>query len=270
MQIIRGPKIAPPRIFIYGFDKVGKSTFGADADNPLFIPTEDGVDELGPDRVPRVESYTAFKEAVAFAAKDDEHATVVVDNLSGLEALIHAHVARQGGVASIEDFGYGKGYAKAEEVWMNEVLPGLDACRDSGKVVIVIGHAQIRRAESPETEPYDQYMPDLHKNAAAVFRKWADVIAFAAKKVKIEEADAGFNKKIKRGTNVGDRRVLHLVDAPAFVAGNRYGLPAVIDLSWSAFVAAMEKRVVKKSIAAIRSQSGEEEAVQGTNNSEVK
>ncbi len=259
MQVIRGAKLAPPRVFLYGWDKVGKSTFAAGSDRPLFIPTEDGVDELGPDRVPRVESYAAFKASLAFAAADDEHGAVVVDNLSGLETLIHAHVARVGGVASIEDFGYGKGYVKAEEVWANEVLPGLDRCRDSGKVVIVIGHAQIRRAEDPSTEPYDQNQPDLHKTASALFRKWSDVIAFAAKRVAIVETDAGFNKKVRRGTNVGDKRVLHLVDSPAFVAGNRYGLPASIDLSWDAFVAAMAGRKTKHPLQSLESNHEEEE-----------
>lgn len=266
MQVIRGAKIAPPRITLYGEDKIGKSTWAASADSPLFIPTEDGVDELGPDRVPRCTSYADFKNAMAFTASDDEHATVVVDNLSGLEVLIHAFVAKAGGVASIEDFGYGKGYAKAEEVWANEVLPALDACRDAGKVVIVLAHSQIRRAEDPDTEPYDQFTLDLHKNASALFRKWSDVIAFAARKVKIEETDIGFNKKARRATNVADSRVIHLVGAPSHVAGNRYGLPPTIPMKredgWSAFVEAMTKRTVKKSIAAIV-ENGSAKAAEG-------
>ena len=264
MQVIRGATLAPPRIVIYGEDKIGKSTFGASADTPLFVQTEDGAEEIGPDRLPRCDTYAEFRAALAFAARDTEHATVVVDNLSGLEALVQQHVCRAGGVQSIEDYGYGKGYAKAEEVWAREVLPALDACRAAGKVVIVIGHSQIRRAESPESEPYDQHTLDLHKSISALVRKWADVIGFAARSVKIEETDVGFGVKRRRGVNVGDKRVLHLVGAPAFVAGNRYGLPAAIKLSWPAFVDAMAKRAVKSSIAAIKHQDQESRAEQTT------
>lgn len=259
MQIIRGATLAPPRIVIYGEDKIGKSTFGASADTPLFIQTEDGSEEIGPDRLPRCDTYAELRAALAFAVRSDEHATVVVDNLSGLEALVQQHVCRAGGVASIEDYGYGKGYAKAEEVWAREVLPTLDACRAAGKVVIVIGHSQIRRAESPESEPYDQHTLDLHKSISALVRKWADVIGFAARSVKVEETDVGFGVKRRRGVNIGDKRALHLVGAPAFVAGNRYGLPASIKLSWPAFVDAMSKRAVKSSIAAIKDQESRAE-----------
>ncbi len=255
MQVIRGSVISPPRIVLYGEDKIGKSTWAASADSPLFIPTEDGVDEIGPDRLPRVETFDEFKKSLAWAKTSPDHATVVVDNLSGLEVLIHAHVCKLGGVASIEDFGFGKGYGKAEEVWANEVLPALDACRNAGKCVIVLAHNQIRRAEDPDTEPYDQFTLDLHKNASALFRRWADVIAFAARAVKIEETDVGFNKKIKRAVNAGDRRVIHLVGSPSHVAGNRYGLPASIPMKreggFVEFVEAMTKRVVKGSVAAV-------------------
>ncbi len=260
MEIIRGARVAPPRIVIYGEDKIGKSTFAADADTPLFVQTEDGSEDLGPDRLPRCDSYGDFRRCLTFAIDDADHATVVVDNFSGLEVLIYQHVCKLGGVASIEDFGYGKGRVKAEEVWANEVLPLLDRCRDAGKVVIAIAHSHIRRAESPESEPYDQHTLDLHKSTSALVRKWADVVGFAAKAVKIEEVDVGFNKKLRRGTNVGDKRVLHLIGAPAFSAGNRYGLPASIKLSWESFVEAMTKRQLKTSIANLQENTGTEEA----------
>ncbi len=265
MEIIRGQKTEPPRFLCFGGEKIGKSTFAAGADTPLFVQTEDGVEELGPDRLPRCATYADFKKAIAFAARSAEHATVVVDNLSGLEVLIQAHVCKQGGVASIEDFGYGKGFTKAEEVWANEVLPSFDACHDAGKVVIAIAHSQVKRVEAVDTEAYDQHGLDLHKHAAAAVCKWADVIGFATRKVNIETSDGGFNKKIHRATSPGDKRILHLVGSPAIIAGNRYGLPPTIALSWQAFVDAMANRsskIIKAPTPSVN--EAERESAEGT------
>ena len=38
----------------------------------------------------------------------------------------------------------------------------------SGMTVILVGHAEIKRFDSPETEPYDRYQPKLHARASAL------------------------------------------------------------------------------------------------------
>ncbi|MCL2120125.1 MAG: ATP-binding protein [Planctomycetaceae bacterium] len=43
-KIHTGKKQQPPRLLIYGSEGVGKSTLAAKAPNPIFIPTEDGLD----------------------------------------------------------------------------------------------------------------------------------------------------------------------------------------------------------------------------------
>ena len=241
MQIIKGKKQSPPRIVIYGQDKIGKSTFAAQADSPLFLPTEEGVDELGPDRFPLLTSSEAILHALKEAGQSKDHRTVVLDNLSGTEDMIHAEIAKKAGVRSIAEIEYGKGYAQAHGVW-ERIIAGLDYCRDQGKAVIIIGHSQVRRAEDPDTVPYDQWTLDLHKGASALFRRWADVIAYAAQKVTIDEEKAAFGEKIRRAVSHGDKRVLHLTGSPSHVAGNRYGLPASCALSWQAFVASFPKQ----------------------------
>ena len=42
-SIKRGVSETPPRILIYGVQGIGKSTFGASAPAPIFLPTEDGL-----------------------------------------------------------------------------------------------------------------------------------------------------------------------------------------------------------------------------------
>jgi len=45
--------LTPPRILIHGVAGVGKSTFAADADRPVFIMTEDGLGKLQVPHFPR-------------------------------------------------------------------------------------------------------------------------------------------------------------------------------------------------------------------------
>lgn len=41
-----GTSAAPPRILVYGIEGVGKSTFAARFPKPVFIQTEDGLDNM--------------------------------------------------------------------------------------------------------------------------------------------------------------------------------------------------------------------------------
>lgn len=45
-KIQTGRSNRPPRLLVYGVEGIGKSTFAAHAPNPIFIQTEDGLDEL--------------------------------------------------------------------------------------------------------------------------------------------------------------------------------------------------------------------------------
>jgi hypothetical protein len=42
-SIHKGKRQSPPRLLIYGVEGVGKSTLGANAPKPIFVPTEDGL-----------------------------------------------------------------------------------------------------------------------------------------------------------------------------------------------------------------------------------
>lgn len=128
-QIQRGLQSAPRRSMLYGTHGVGKSTFGAMSEKPVFIQTEDGLGGIDCERFPLAERFAEVINALA-ALYSEEHAyrTVVIDSLDWLERLIWIKVAEDRGVESIEDIGYGKGYVFALTCW-REVLAGLDALR---------------------------------------------------------------------------------------------------------------------------------------------
>ena len=110
-SITRGKGNKPPRLFVYGQEGVGKSTFGAAAPSPVFVQTEDGLGEIDTAKFPVAGSYDDARNALA-ALRDEPHEfqAVVLDSADWLERLIWDKVCKDFGVRSIEkaDGGYGK------------------------------------------------------------------------------------------------------------------------------------------------------------------
>jgi hypothetical protein len=235
----------PERITILGAQKVGKSTFGSCAPAPIFIPTEDGLENIDADAFPLCKSWNDVMSAVA-ALYSDKHdfKTVVLDSADWAERLLHKHVVdaenKPDKIKSIEDFGYGKGYVFAADHFA-QLLEGLNALRiERGMRVIVLCHTEIRRFDDPLSAGYDRYQIKLHKQAGKLLQEWSDVIGFAQlESFTRTEKKNDFAKTERALAATSGRRVLHLAGSPAFDAGNRYGLPERIDFSWSAYADAI-------------------------------
>jgi hypothetical protein len=246
MQTIhRGVRQAPPRMLIYGTEGIGKSTTGAQAPKPIFIQTEDGLDQINCDSFLRATKYADVVAALSeLYTQQHDYQTVVIDTLDWLERLIWDEVCREYGVKSIEkaDGGYAKGYTHSLTQW-REVLAGLDALRNErGMAVILLAHAKVEKFEDPESVAYDRYSPRLHKHAGALVTEWSDAVLFATRKFRTESEDAGFNRTrsiaVPLGTDGGER-ILRTVGGPSCIAKNRYALPAELPLSWPALMSAL-------------------------------
>jgi hypothetical protein len=231
--------LTPPRLLTYGVAGVGKTLFATSAPRPAVIQTEDGLGTISASTFGVLRSFDEVMEAISsLYSEPHDFQTVVVDSLDWLEPLIWQHTAQLHNQPNIEAFGYGKGYAAAADTWRS-FLEGLNALRDErGMAVILIAHAEIKRFDSPETEPYDRYQPKLHRSASALVQEHVDAVLFANYRISTLKSDVGFNKKVVRGVSGGDR-LLHTVERPAFLAKNRFGLPETLPLSWPDFAAAV-------------------------------
>jgi hypothetical protein len=230
-SIKRGPDLKPPRIFLYAVEGIGKTTFAASAPAPIFIQTEDGLGSIDAARFPMVETIDNVRQAIGVLYNDPhDFQTVVLDSADWLEQIIAREIEAK---HDAKELAYGKGALKQAEVWQ-ELLAGFNALRnDRGMSVILIGHSQIKRFDSPETEPYDRYSPKLQERSNALLREWADAVLFANYRVVVKSTEVGFKKEVSRGITTGER-LLYTTEKPAYMAKNRYALPDSLPLSWDA------------------------------------
>lgn len=236
--------LKPPRMVILGVEKIGKSTFAAGADNPIFIPIkqEEGIDDLSVPRFPTCNTFDDVMSAItALFQEEHQHQTVIIDSSSALEPVIWQDVMLKSGVDSIEKVGggYGKGYTEALAQWQ-VLLDGLDALREHKSMAsIIIGHVKVTTFNDPERDSYNQYAFDLHDRARNLLFRWSDFIGFAANKIVVKTEKQGFGKEVKRAVDASNgNRFLFTQKTPSHPGGGRgvYGrLPAELPLSWAAF-----------------------------------
>lgn len=239
-SIKHGPDIKPPRIFLYAVEGIGKTTFAANAPAPIFIQTEDGLGSIDASRFPMIETIDNVRQAIGSLYSDPhDFQTVVLDSVDWLEQIIAREIEAK---HDAKELAYGKGALKQAEVWQ-ELLAGFNALRnDRGMSVILIGHSQIKRFDSPETEPYDRYSPKLQERSNALLREWCDAVLFANYRVVVKSTEVGFKKEVSRGITTGER-LLYTTEKPAYMAKNRYALPDSLPLSWDALSNAIAGRI---------------------------
>ena len=241
-SIKKGVEHKAPRIVLLGVEKIGKSTFAAGADNPIFLPIkgEEGVDDLDVAKFPRAETFDDVLDAVTTLIKEEhEFKTFIIDSVSALEPVIWAKLCDEDNVDSIEQYqkGFGKGYTASANK-MRDLMEGLDRLRSKGISCILIGHVKVKRFDDPLGASFDQYQFDLHERIQLALQRWADSILFANSETIVKTEDVGFNKDKKIGKDLTGARYLFTQKRPGHPGGGRgvYGrLPYKLPLKWEAF-----------------------------------
>ena len=110
--------VKAPRILAYGPAGIGKSSFGATLENPIFLLTEDGLGTLQVDHFPLAKTWLEIKESLTTLLKEKHtFKSLVLDSADWLEPLIWDHVCKENDWADIGSAAYGKGYTAALEIW---------------------------------------------------------------------------------------------------------------------------------------------------------
>lgn len=155
------------------------------------------------------------------AADMPEVGTLVIDTLDAAETLCVKHVLTVKKWSSIEDAGYGKGYTYLADEFA-KLFVALDKVIESGKNVLLLAHAQIKKFEQPdEMGAYDRWELKLQKKCAPIVKEWCDLLLFANFKNDMMKDEQ--TKKYK--ATGGRRRVMYASHTAAYDAKNRLGLP---------------------------------------------
>lgn len=237
--IITKSSETPFRAVIYGTDGIGKSTWAADAPNPIFADFENGLKFLNATRVDcRNYSFDEFLRVVGKVIKEEhEFKTFVIDSIDWLETKIFEKVVNEyeKQINSIEQIGYAKGYVIALDHW-EKLLSGLDMLvNKKGMNVILIAHGQAVKFQDPQFDDFDKWDLKIHKKAAALMREWADCVLFANYHQYLKTTSDGFSGKDKSKAIGDGERVLYTSEKPQFKAKTRFQIPDKISMNFSEF-----------------------------------
>lgn len=234
-SVQRGILQRPIRVLVYGAEKVGKSTFAAGAPSPVFIGAESGTENLDVARLQPTNWEEALGWVHDFATESHEYKTLVLDPINWLEPLVWASVCQcspENASSAIEEYGggYMKGYEAALGPW-RELLAALEKCWMRGMHIILSAHQQVKNFKNPTGPAYDRYELAMHHKAAGILKQWVAGVLFAEL-----ETFTTVDKRTKRVTGQSSgARILHTTPAAAYDAGNRWGLPEELPLSWESF-----------------------------------
>jgi hypothetical protein len=241
-SITSGIQPEPFRLLIHGTEGIGKSTFAAQAPDPIFIQTEDGLAQIDVPKFPLAESFDAVIENLkALQNEQHDYQTVVIDSVDWLEKLATQKVlAKHDDKTTLAEFGYGTGYALLIPLF-ETIIKHLNQLRRVRKMNIVfIAHTRMEKVEDPSGASYDQYAPRLDKRINGLIREWSDIIAFATVEISRSTEKNGFKQRVVAKSvkdKDGNDRVLALESTPSIVAKSRYPLPAKMPLDGASFFA---------------------------------
>lgn len=230
-KVTKGPiKGRPIRAILYGAEGVGKSTFAAQAPNPIFLCAEDGTAQLDVSRLPEPVTFQDVVDSInALHMDDHDYKTLVIDTLDWLEPLVWRETCRMGGKKSIEDFGYGKGYVFALEIWRDLILQINAMCNKRNMHLIALAHAAPKKVDDPLTQAYDQQTLKIHDKATGLWVESVDAVLYTRVQV-----FTSVDERTRKHRAFGDgSRVVYTTPTAGYRAKNRYGLADQIPLDWS-------------------------------------
>lgn len=227
-QATSGVQAKSLAVLIYGPEKSGKTTLVDSVDGLLMQPLEEGRGLLKTTALPMPKDFDeALAQVVEVATEDHDFKSIGVDSLSVLEELARKKVSTEAGKANIGEMSHGKGYL-AVETLMGNYVEALQACRKKKMNVFVIAHAKNEHYPDPILGDYSRVEPAMHKRSREIWCRWVDIIGFL--EVEKMAIDRGEEDRTVRTSMATGSRFLNLQENGSYIAGNRFGLPAQIEI----------------------------------------
>jgi len=220
----------PYFLIVYGTSGVGKTTFAANAPNPIIIDIEKGSHTLDVARLTPVSIEEIVQALEELSTTKHKFETVVIDSLDHLEAMVNQETMKALGIDSMLSLPFGAAYDKAMGRWV-PIVDAIKKIREKMNVIL-IAHSTVKKINDPTTpEGYDRFDINLREKAAAIFKQICDAILFATYQLDVVKSKTGDTAKAV-GTG---QRVLFTQGRPGHEGKNRFNLPYRLALSYSDF-----------------------------------
>jgi hypothetical protein len=213
-------------ILLYGPGKIGKSTFVSEAENALFISTQDSLKHLSV--YPRkVNSWMELLEAYE-EVKDGKHkfSPITIDMLDDAYNFCMEHFCKKHNVEHPSDLGYGKGWDAVNRPF--KIL--LNRFALLGRGLILQCHAKEKEIKT-RTGDKTRTVPTLGGSIADAVMGWVDLILYCT--IDVSKNDQG---------NTVQTRVLRTSQNADYEAGGRFkGLPDPLPMNYKLFMETAHK-----------------------------
>lgn len=112
-----------PKIFlIWGESMSGKTYLARQFPNPLIINTDGNAKKVNTPSV-EITKFTEFIEVIdALEKEQHDYRTVIIDLVDDIEIMLTNYICEQSKVEALADIGFGKGFAKFNQVWKNLMM----------------------------------------------------------------------------------------------------------------------------------------------------
>lgn len=217
----------PIKAVFYGLEGTGKSSLAAQTPNPLFLDTEGGTTYIDVNRIDQFTGWESLISTVDEVAHDPGCcSTLVIDTADWAEQMAIKHICDKYKQTGLESFGFGKGYTYLAEEF-TRLLRACDKVLASGKNVVIVAHARVRKQELPEEMgAFDHWELKLSKQCAPLLAEWPDLLLFISYKTYVSGTENGSKKAS------GGKRVMYATHHPCWDAKNRFGLPDEMELDY--------------------------------------
>ena len=235
--VTKGKVSKPPIIMVHAKPGVGKSSWAAQAPDPLFVCLEEGANFLDVPKTPIIETWETIPSLLGELINEPhDFKTIVWDTLDIMEMLMFRNVCARENVKSIElaAGGFGKGYKLVLEDYWPLFIDGIRTLRDRrGVGSILLCHSVDREVQSAQTESYMRSEPKLFVSSNGktdttdYIVSQCDACGYFGFDVKtIESADK--DRMLAKG---GQKRLQHWYPAASHLAKNRFNIDAAIPLT---------------------------------------
>ena len=267
-KITTTAKKLPNRIVIHAKPGWGKTSFAAQIPDAIFLMvTDDGLRTLisSGQVQPNIAHFPEMAESLTEIGKAinqlsvhrHRHKALVIDNITGIEMIIHDMVCQKRYGGSWDKFNaYGGEQAtKSAATEWDDILTKLDLLRSCGIGVFLIAHSKVVNFKNPSGPDYDRWIPSISKHSWERVNNWADIVLFGDFETTVDKIDISKNDAQTKGkASGGNHRILLTTHNAAYDAKNRHGLPEEIDCgssaveAWANFRTALTPGINGKSI----------------------